>query len=64
VGLTVHRKKKKNFLTKRHKGPRTWTDSVDKRPKLRKMDIDWFDLAQDEDKWRTLINTEVNLLIP
>jgi hypothetical protein len=25
-------------VTKDHKGSRTWTDSVDKRPKLRKMD--------------------------
>jgi hypothetical protein len=25
--------------TKCYKGPRTWTDSLDKRPKLRKMDM-------------------------
>jgi hypothetical protein len=40
VGLTTpRRKKKKNLVTKRHKGPRTWTESVDKQPKLRKMDM-------------------------
>jgi hypothetical protein len=36
VGLTTpHRKKK--LITKYHKKPRTWTDSLDKRPKRKKM---------------------------
>jgi hypothetical protein len=30
---------KTKFVTKCQKGPRTWTDSLDKRPKLRKIDM-------------------------
>jgi hypothetical protein len=26
--------------------------------------IDWFDLAQDTDQWRTLVNTVMNLRVP
>jgi hypothetical protein len=26
--------------------------------------MDWFDLAQDEDRWRSLVNTVMNLRIP
>jgi hypothetical protein len=38
VGLTnLHRKKK--FVTKRFMKPRTWTDSLDKRPKRENMDM-------------------------
>jgi hypothetical protein len=28
-----------NVVTKCHKGPRTWTDSLDKRPKLRELNM-------------------------
>jgi hypothetical protein len=38
MGLTTPRHKIK-FVTKYHKGPRIWTDSLDKRPKLRKMEV-------------------------
>jgi hypothetical protein len=38
VGLKTHRRKNK-LATKCHKGPRTWTDSLDKRTKLKKMDM-------------------------
>jgi hypothetical protein len=31
--------KKNNFIAKCQEGPRTWTDSLDKRPKLRKMHV-------------------------
>jgi hypothetical protein len=27
-------------------------------------DIDWIDLAQDNDQWRALMNTVINLLVP
>jgi hypothetical protein len=37
VGLTTHLKNK--LVTNRHKRPSTWTDSLDKRHKLRKMGI-------------------------
>jgi hypothetical protein len=30
---------KNKLVTRCHKGPRTWADSLDKRPKLRKMDM-------------------------
>jgi hypothetical protein len=34
-GLTAPYSKKSNFVTKCYTGPRTWADSLDKRPKLR-----------------------------
>jgi hypothetical protein len=27
-------------------------------------DVDWIGLAQDRDKWRTLLNTVMNLRVP
>jgi hypothetical protein len=27
-------------------------------------DVDWIDLAQDRDRWRALVNTEMNLQVP
>jgi hypothetical protein len=30
---------KNKLVTKNHKKPRTWTDSVDKRPERKKMDV-------------------------
>jgi hypothetical protein len=68
VGLTTpHRKNK--LVTKDHKKPQTWTDSLDKRPKQKKREIgwdgvDWIDLAQDRDQWKALVNTEMNLRVP
>jgi hypothetical protein len=39
MGLTTPHRKRNKLVTKRHKGPLSWTDSLDKRPKLRKMKI-------------------------
>jgi hypothetical protein len=41
VGLEANNNspQESNFVTKRHKGPRTWTDSLDKRLRPRKTDI-------------------------
>jgi hypothetical protein len=27
-------------------------------------DVDWIDMAQDRDKWRTLVNVVMNLWVP
>jgi hypothetical protein len=27
-------------------------------------DVDWIDLAQDRDQWRTLVNTVMDLRVP
>jgi hypothetical protein len=40
---------KNKLVTKCHKGPRTWTDSLN--------------LAQDRDQWEALVNTVMNLRI-
>jgi hypothetical protein len=37
---------------------------MDKQPRIRKMDMEWTDLAQDRDQWTALINTAMNLLVP
>jgi hypothetical protein len=37
--FTTPRRKKNKLVAKCHKGPRTWTDSLDKRPNQRKMDM-------------------------
>jgi hypothetical protein len=39
LGMEVQLTLKNKLVTKCHKGPRTWTDSLDKRSKLRKMDV-------------------------
>jgi hypothetical protein len=61
VGLTTLTVKN-TIVTKDHKKPRTWTGSLYKRPKRKKMDMrfdlreigwdgmDWIDLAQDRDQ--------------
>jgi hypothetical protein len=47
-------------------GPRRrWEDNI--KMDLREVefgDVDWIDLAQDRDKWRTLVNTVMNLRVP
>jgi hypothetical protein len=44
---------------------RRWVDSI--KIDLRETGwdgMDWIDLAQDRDQWRTLVNTIMNLRIP
>jgi hypothetical protein len=41
---------------------RMWNDNI--KMDLREMgwgDVDWFDLAEDSDQWRALVNTVMNL---
>jgi hypothetical protein len=44
---------------------RRWEDNI--RMDLREIGrggMDWIDLAQDKDHWRTLVNTVMNLRVP
>jgi hypothetical protein len=78
VGLTtLHRKYK--CVTKNLTELRTSTDSLDKRPKRRNMDMrfglrilerwdgvmwDWIGVAQDRNRWTALVNSVLNLRVP
>jgi hypothetical protein len=44
---------------------RTWEDNIktDLR-EIRWSGMDWIDLAQDRNQWRTLVNTVMNLRVP
>ena len=42
-----------------------WVDNI--RIDLREVEcgyMDWIELAQDRDRWQTLVNAAVNLLVP
>jgi hypothetical protein len=44
---------------------RKWVDNI--KMDLREIGwdgVDWIDLAQDRDRWRTLVNTVMNLRVP
>jgi hypothetical protein len=44
---------------------RRWEDNI--KMELRETGcggMDWIDLAQDRDKWRALVNTELDLRLP
>jgi hypothetical protein len=44
---------------------RRWVDNI--KMDLREIGwdgVDWIDLAQDRDQWRTLVNTVMNLRVP
>jgi hypothetical protein len=44
---------------------RTWVNNI--KMDLREIGwdgMDWIDLAQDRDQWRTLVNTVMNLRVP
>jgi hypothetical protein len=75
VGLEVNTEKIKYILLSRHqklegKKPlgrprRRWVGNI--TMDLREIGwdgMDWIDLAQDEDKWRALVNTVMNLRFP
>jgi hypothetical protein len=79
VGLTTPPRKKK-LVTQISKEPRTWTDSLDKQPKLWNTDmrfgtwnvsgevgwgdVDWIGLAQDRNRWRAVVNSVLKLRVP
>jgi hypothetical protein len=75
---TLHLKKKK-FVTRISVDPQTCTDSLDKRPKRRNMNVrielwtlekwngvmlDWISLAQDRNRWRSHVNSVMSLRVP
>jgi hypothetical protein len=76
VGLQpLHHKNK--LVTKNLTEPRTWTDSLDKRPKLRWVDnirmdlgevgwvdVNWISLSKDRNRWRAVVNSVLNLRVP
>jgi hypothetical protein len=42
-----------------------WVDSIKIDLRETRWDgMDWFDLAQDRDQWRALLNTVMNLRVP
>jgi hypothetical protein len=44
---------------------RRWVNNVEMDPReIGWSGMDWFDVAQDKDQWRTLVNTVMNLLVP
>jgi hypothetical protein len=44
---------------------RRWMDDIKMDPgEVGWGDVDWIGLAQDRDKWRALVNTVMNLLVP
>jgi hypothetical protein len=53
----------KFHVTKHSKGPRTWTDLL-VRSEVRFGSEDRIELAQERDRWRTLVNAVMNLRVP
>jgi hypothetical protein len=44
---------------------RRWVDNIKKDLREREWDgMDWTDVAEDRDQWRTLVNTVINLRVP
>jgi hypothetical protein len=44
---------------------RRWVDNI--KMDIREIEwsgVDWIDMAQDRDKWRALVNTEVKFRVP
>jgi hypothetical protein len=63
-GLTTPHRKKSNALRNVTKGL-GWEDNI--KMDLREIgfeDVDWIHLAQDRDRWRSLVNTVMNLRVP
>jgi len=44
---------------------RRWKDNIKMGlQEVRCEGVDWFDVAQDRDRWRGLVNAEMNLRVP
>jgi hypothetical protein len=44
---------------------RRWEDNIKMDlQELRRGCIDWIEVAQDKDRWRALVNEEMNFLVP
>jgi hypothetical protein len=41
-----------------------WEDIKLDRKETRMVVVDWFDLAQDRDMWRAVVNAVINLRVP
>jgi len=65
LGRSVHTVKRNTETLERQLGrPRSRREDEMDLQAVRCKDIDWIEVAQDRDRWRTLVNAVMNLRVP